>query len=83
MKAFSYSNVENKSPCQQGCQDRTSRCKFDGTCDKYAKWNVMHQQQKDAEFKKNRTAHDLNFAYDARQKHRQSKASSDAVGVRR
>jgi hypothetical protein len=43
----------------------------------------MHQQQKDAEFKKNRTAHDLNFAYDARQKHKLSKKSSDAIGVRR
>jgi hypothetical protein len=78
--SFTYSNVENKSPCHQGCPDRTSRCKFDGTCDKYAKWNVIHQQQKEEQYKRSKTEHDLKFAYDARQKRRPLRGSSDALG---
>jgi hypothetical protein len=78
-----YSNVENKSPCTQDCPNRTVTCKFDGSCDKYKKWNAIHTKQKEAEFKKNRTAHDLAYAYDARQKHRPSKNTTNALGIMR
>ena len=83
MNSFKYSNVENKSPCQQDCPNRTATCKFDGSCDKYQTWNAMHAEQKAAEFKKNRTAHDLLYAGAARQKHKPSKTTAKALGVRR
>lgn len=83
MEKFTYSNVENKSPCKQDCQERTITCKFDGSCDKYKTWNAMHTKQKEAEYKKNRTDHDLAYAYDARQKHRPSRNTTNALGVNR
>lgn len=33
------------SPCPPQCPNRTESCKFDGTCDRYAKWNGWHQER--------------------------------------
>ena len=47
------------SPCTRNCAGRTSTCKFDGTCDKYAKWKPEYEKTRKAVQAKYSGARDL------------------------
>ena len=44
--------TNSDNPCPKDCQNRTTTCKFDGTCDKYRVWREKMDDQRNTKYRK-------------------------------